>query len=256
MARVPLYRDVDTSRRAAVLVAGTNVTITETDVTNAVEVTISASGGGGGGGAPTNASYVTLATDATLTNERVLTAGSNITITDGGAGSTVTIAASVPVAASSVVTETSYGQTSAVGTSGAFARADHTHGTPAAITPASTVVSEQSYGQSPAVGTSGAFARADHSHGTPAVPAHTALISLAWTAAGHTGSSTSVAAWNGGASAVVVQATADETMLVRRAGVLQWVPLVIGLSVLDAELVLEGTVLAGDNVTLYTGSLL
>jgi hypothetical protein len=50
-------------------------------------------GSGGGGGAPTSAQYVTLATDATLTNERVLTAGANITLTDGGAGSTVTVAA-------------------------------------------------------------------------------------------------------------------------------------------------------------------
>ena len=50
--------------------------------------------GSGGGGAPTDAQYVTLATDSTLTDERVLTAGSNITITDDPAGSTVTIAAS------------------------------------------------------------------------------------------------------------------------------------------------------------------
>lgn len=49
---------------------------------------------GGGGGAPTNATYVTLSTDATLTQERVLTAGSGITIVDAGAGSTVTISAS------------------------------------------------------------------------------------------------------------------------------------------------------------------
>jgi hypothetical protein len=49
---------------------------------------------GGGGGAPTNATYVTLSTDATLTQERVLTAGSGISIVDGGAGSTVTISAS------------------------------------------------------------------------------------------------------------------------------------------------------------------
>jgi hypothetical protein len=49
---------------------------------------------GGGGGAPTNATYVTLSTDATLTNERMLAAGSGITIVDGGAGSTVTISAS------------------------------------------------------------------------------------------------------------------------------------------------------------------
>ena len=40
------------------------------------------------------AQYVTLATDTQLQNERVLTAGSGITLTDGGAGSTITIAAS------------------------------------------------------------------------------------------------------------------------------------------------------------------
>ena len=44
-------------------------------------------------GAPTSAQYVTLATDATLTNERVLTAGTGITLTDAGAGSTLTVAA-------------------------------------------------------------------------------------------------------------------------------------------------------------------
>lgn len=50
--------------------------------------------GGGGGGAPTNASYVVIGLNGTLTAERVLTAGSGITITDGGAGGNVTIAAS------------------------------------------------------------------------------------------------------------------------------------------------------------------
>lgn len=45
----------------------------------------------GGGGAPTNAQYVTLALNAALTAERVLTAGTNITITDGGANNPVTI---------------------------------------------------------------------------------------------------------------------------------------------------------------------
>lgn len=51
-------------------------------------------GGGGGGGAPTGAAYVTIGSNATLTAERALTAGSGIAITDGGANSTVTIAAS------------------------------------------------------------------------------------------------------------------------------------------------------------------
>ena len=48
-------------------------------------------GGGGGGGAPTSSQYVTLATDATLTNERVLTAGHGVDLVDAGAGSTITV---------------------------------------------------------------------------------------------------------------------------------------------------------------------
>lgn len=42
-------------------------------------------------GAPTGAQYVTLATDATLTAERVLTEGTGIDIVDSGAGAAVTI---------------------------------------------------------------------------------------------------------------------------------------------------------------------
>jgi hypothetical protein len=42
---------------------------------------------------PLAASYVTITADSKLPNERVLTAGEGITITDGGANSTVTIAA-------------------------------------------------------------------------------------------------------------------------------------------------------------------
>lgn len=48
--------------------------------------------GSGSSGAPSNAQYVTLATDATLTVERVLTGTANqITITDNGAGGTVVL---------------------------------------------------------------------------------------------------------------------------------------------------------------------
>lgn len=60
--------------------------VLQTDGTNASWQTAA------GGGAPTTSQYVTLATDGTLTNERVLTGTTNqITVTDGGAGSTVTL---------------------------------------------------------------------------------------------------------------------------------------------------------------------
>jgi hypothetical protein len=86
------------------------------------------------------------------------------------------------------------------------------------------VVSETSYGQAAAVGTSTNYARADHSHGTPAVPAHAALSALGWASSGHTGSSTAVAAWTTSSSTPeALQATSDETMLARRGGILQWV---------------------------------
>lgn len=58
------------------------------------------------GGAPVNAQYVVMAADATLTDERILTAGANITIVDSGAGLPVTISATAggaPVGAPYVV---------------------------------------------------------------------------------------------------------------------------------------------------------
>jgi hypothetical protein len=48
---------------------------------------------GGGGGAPIDATYVTLSLDGTLTDERVLTAGTGISISDDGPNSSVTISA-------------------------------------------------------------------------------------------------------------------------------------------------------------------
>lgn len=100
-------------------------------------------------------------------------------------------------------------------------------------TPASSVVSETSFGQSPAVGTSTDYARGDHTHGTPALPQHSGLSSLAWVGSGHTGSATSVAAFDAGGVAQAVQATADETMLVRRGGTLQWVAIALAASLVN-----------------------
>jgi hypothetical protein len=187
MARVPLTRNsTGQFARVAQLVAGTNVTISESLTGEVLTVTVAASGGGGGGGTP----------------------------------------------ASSVVSETTFGLSPVVGTSTDYARGDHTHGSPT-IPLASSVVSETAYGQSSAVGTSTNVARQDHTHGTPAVPAHSALSTLGWTSSGHTGSTTSVAAFNGGGAAQVVQATADETMLVRRGGTLQWVAIVAAIGFLN-----------------------
>jgi len=55
------------------------------------EYNLTDTGGGGGGGAPTDAQYVTLAANGDLSNERILTAGNGLTLTDNGAGSTVVL---------------------------------------------------------------------------------------------------------------------------------------------------------------------
>jgi len=49
---------------------------------------------GAGGGAPADATYLTLSTNATLSAERVATAGANIALSDGGAGGALGIAVS------------------------------------------------------------------------------------------------------------------------------------------------------------------
>lgn len=102
-------------------------------------------------------------------------------------------------------------------------------------TPSTTVVSGTTPGLSPVVGVSTDYARGDHSHGTPALPGHNTLSNLAWVNAAHTGVANAVAAWNEFGVSTVSQATTDETMLVRRGGVLQWVPLVVGMGVMAAR---------------------
>lgn len=96
-AEIPLLRRLLTSisgtltaMQEVVLTAGSGVTLTTTRSGNRHTVEIAASGGGGGG-APTGASYVTLGTNGTLTDERVLTAGHGVDLVDAGAGSTITV---------------------------------------------------------------------------------------------------------------------------------------------------------------------
>jgi hypothetical protein len=70
------------------LAAGTGITVTETNDGGDEDVTIAST-------IPDlhDKTFVTISAEAALDNERVLTAGNGISVTDGGAGTTVTIAA-------------------------------------------------------------------------------------------------------------------------------------------------------------------
>ena len=68
-----------------------NNTISGTSVSRS-EVTINGFTGGADGAGDTTAQYLTLASSTKLSNERVFTAGTGISTTDGGAGSTYTVA--------------------------------------------------------------------------------------------------------------------------------------------------------------------
>lgn len=57
-------------------------------------LTIDGTGGGGGGDGDSTASYLVLAATSSLSNERVLTAGTGIAIVDNGPGSTLVISSS------------------------------------------------------------------------------------------------------------------------------------------------------------------
>lgn len=67
------------------------------------------------------------------------------------------------------------------------------------------------------------------------VSAHTALTTLGWSAAGHTGTQTSVACFNGAGAAQTVQATADGQVLQRIGGVLVFASVVASVGIGAAE---------------------
>jgi hypothetical protein len=82
-----------TAQRCEVnFIEGTGITITQADNSgdNRVDCTIAVSAIASG--APIGDEYILLSADATLTNSRVIVAGSGITLTDGGAGNNLTIA--------------------------------------------------------------------------------------------------------------------------------------------------------------------
>jgi len=70
------------------LIAGSSITLT-TGSTGAITIASTATGGGG---ADKGAQYVVLSATGSLSNERVLAAGSGLKLTDGGAGSSITVA--------------------------------------------------------------------------------------------------------------------------------------------------------------------
>lgn len=103
-----------------------------------------------------DAQYVVMAASSNLDNERVLTAGTGISITDGGAGLAVTITPSFSATAPGTITPDA---TAAAGSSSYPVRLDHTHGITCAAPGANSVYLSDS-----SEGSATSFARSDHKH--------------------------------------------------------------------------------------------
>lgn len=127
------------------------------------------------GAAPTDAQYVCMTTDATLTDERVLTAGDGLDLTDGGAGGNATLAVDVTDLLGSGLTEAANNialnwgtptistiqcdDAANTGTSTNPTRSDHKHAIVCAAPSANLTVATTN-----AEGSATSFARSDHSH--------------------------------------------------------------------------------------------
>jgi len=90
--------------------------------------------------APSNAQYVVLSTDANLTQERVLTAGTGITITDGGANGAITIDAAASVGGIFTQVDASKAYTTSSLTIGSTATPTHTLTIPGSMSGSGDVV--------------------------------------------------------------------------------------------------------------------
>ena len=83
------------------LVGGTNITLATSSIG---QITITSTAGSSGG--DVSASYVVLSATSSLANERILTAGNGIRLTDGGAGSSITISEAIWTEQTSTFTST------------------------------------------------------------------------------------------------------------------------------------------------------
>jgi hypothetical protein len=108
------------------------------------------------------ASATTSRTNLGLGNSATRAVGTTAGTVAAGDDSRIVGALQASSAASTVVAETGYGQSSAVGADSTYAREDHTHGTPALASAAPAVT--EGIGQAAAVGTASAPARSDHVH--------------------------------------------------------------------------------------------
>jgi hypothetical protein len=116
--------------------------------------------------------YLTDSTTA-IEEAEICDARTPLTLGGGGGGS--------GTPSDTVADETTFGITPDAGAATAYARGDHTHGSPSAPSvpsAASSVTTETGFGQASSAGAASTYSRGDHTHGTPGHDDHGALSGL------------------------------------------------------------------------------